>query len=397
MASLRAEKLPRETKQIDFILLAAMILLLGLGLAMLFSASYYRADFLFNDPFHFIRSQAIYAALGLVAATVAVFLPINALGKLIPILIFLSIILMVMTFIPGIGVEYLGARRWIAVAGYTFQPAELVKLTLILYLAYILGKKQDRLGDVVNSLLPPFIIVILFVALIYLQNDFSSSMFLAFVSLTMFYVAGVKMRHFFALGFVVIPLGVILLLSREHRVIRLISFLEPERDPSGAGYQVLASLSALRNGGLWGKGVGQGLRKLGGLPEAQSDFVFAVLGEELGLIGILGVVALFVVLAWRGYRIALRQKSSFRGLLAYGITSALVVQAGINMAVVSGMVPATGIPMPFFASGGSYLLVTMTLSGFLLNLSASAERSSGEASADGAEEGNGDPQEYAYG
>jgi cell division protein FtsW len=142
MASLRAEKLPRETKQIDFILLAAMILLLGLGLAMLFSASYYRADFLFNDPFHFIRSQAIYAALGLVAATVAVFLPINALGKLIPILIFLSIILMVMTFIPGIGVEYLGARRWIAVAGYTFQPAELVKLTLILYLAYILGKSR---------------------------------------------------------------------------------------------------------------------------------------------------------------------------------------------------------------------------------------------------------------
>ncbi len=373
MGSIRAEKLPREKQQIDLVLLASMLLLLGLGLAMLFSASYYRADFLFNDPFHFIRSQAIYAGLGFFAAVLALLFPVRALGKLIPLMIFLSIILMVMTFIPGIGVEYLGARRWISVANYTFQPAELVKLTLIVYLAYILGKKQDRLDDVVNSLLPPFIIVILFVALIYLQNDFSSSMFLAFISLTMFYVAGVKMRHFIALGLVVIPLGIILLLSREHRVIRLISFLEPERDPSGAGFQVLASLSALRNGGVWGMGIGQGVRKLGGLPEAQSDFVFAVLGEELGLFGVLGVIALFVVLAWRGYRIAARQGSAFRGLLAYGITSALVVQAAINMAVVSGLVPATGIPMPFFASGGSYLLVTMVLSGILLNLSMSAD------------------------
>jgi cell division protein FtsW len=397
MGSVRAEKLPREKRSIDLVLLASMVLLLGLGLAMLFSASYYRADFLFNDPFHFIRSQGLYAAVGLLAAILATLLPMRALGKLIPLLIFLSIILMMMTFIPGIGVEYLGARRWIAVAGYTFQPAELVKLTLILYLAYILGKKQDRLDDVVNSLLPPFIIVILFVALIYLQNDFSSSMFLAFISLTMFYVAGVKMRHFVALGFVVIPLGIILLLSREHRVIRLISFLEPERDPSGAGYQVLASLTALKNGGLWGMGVGEGLRKLGGLPEAQSDFVFAVLGEELGLIGVLGVIALFVVLAWRGYRVALRQTSAFRGLLAYGITSALVVQAGINMAVVSGMVPATGIPMPFFASGGSYLLVTMTLAGFLLNLSAGASGEEGSSAGGGANDTGEDRREYGYG
>lgn len=369
MASIRAEKLPREDRRIDLILLASVVLLLGLGLAMLFSASYYRADYLFDDPFHFIRSQSVYALAGILCALVAALLPLNAMGKLIPPMMMLSALLMVMTFIPGVGVEYLGARRWIAVAGYTFQPSELVKLSLILYLAYILGKKEERIDDVVNSLLPPFIVVILFVALIYLQNDFSSSMFLALVSLTMFYVAGVRMRHFIALGFVVIPLGIILLLSREHRVVRLISFLEPDKDPSGAGYQVLSSLTALHNGGLWGMGIGQGVRKLGGLPEAQSDFVFAVLGEEMGLLGVLAVIALFAIIAWRGYRIALKQNSSYKGLLAYGITTALVLQAVINMAVVSGMVPATGIPMPFFASGGSYLLVTLILCGLLINLS----------------------------
>lgn len=384
----QAEKIPKQSRGIDVILLASILLLLGIGLSMLFSASYYRADFLFNDPYHFIRSQSIYAGLGVLAGLMVLTIPMNFLTKLIPPMIFLSIALMLLTFIPGVGVEYLGARRWIQLAGYTFQPAELVKLTLIVYLAYILGKKQDRLDDVVNSLLPPFIIVLLFVALIYLQNDFSSAMFLGFIGLTMFYIAGVRMRHFIALGMVVIPLGVILLLSREHRVIRLISFLEPEKDPSGAGYQVLASLSALRNGGFWGMGIGQGIRKLGGLPEAQSDFVFAVLGEELGFLGVSGVILLFALLAWRGYRIATEQQNPMYGLLAYGITSALVLQAGVNMAVVSGMIPATGIPMPFFASGGSYLLITMILSGLLLKLS--MQRS-------GIEENEAETREYAYG
>ncbi|AHC14562.1 putative lipid II flippase FtsW [Salinispira pacifica] len=384
----QAEKIPKQSNGVDVILLASILLLLGTGLSMLFSASYYRADFLFNDPYHFIRSQSMYAALGVLAGLAVLAIPMNLLTRLIPPMIFLSIALMLLTFIPGVGVEYLGARRWIQLAGYTFQPAELVKLTLIVYLAYILGKKQDRLEDVVNSLLPPFIIVLLFVALIYLQNDFSSAMFLGFIGLTMFYIAGVRMRHFIALGFIVVPLGVILLLSREHRVIRLISFLEPEKDPSGAGYQVLASLSALRNGGFWGMGIGQGIRKLGGLPEAQSDFVFAVLGEELGFLGVSGVIVLFGLLAWRGYRIAVAQENPMYALLAYGITSALVLQAGVNMAVVSGMIPATGIPMPFFASGGSYLLITMILSGLLLKLS--MQRSSTEE--DGAE-----PREQAYG
>ena len=364
-----AQKVPREQRQPDMLLLLILILLLGVGLAMLFSASYYRADLLFSDPLRFVQNQLIYAGLGIALAIAALFFPLTLLRKFIPVLILISFVLMILTFVPGIGVEYLGARRQIQLGSYTFQPTELVKLTLILYLAYILSKKQDQLNDVLNNLLPPFIVVLLFISLIYLQNDFSSAVFMGFICLSMFFVAGVKIKYFVALIAVLTPLGLILLLSREHRVIRVISFLEPNRDPSGAGYQVLASLSALRNGGLWGMGIGRGVQKLGGLPEAQSDFVFAVLGEELGFMGVLGVLALFVVLAWRGYMIALEQRGSLYGLLAYGITSILTVQAGINMAVISGLAPATGIPMPFFAAGGSHLLITMIFCGLLLNLS----------------------------
>lgn len=361
--------LPKKGRQLDLMLLFAFIILLGLGLGVLFSASYYRADTLFSDPLRFVRNQAVYAALGTVLALLTIIFPLEYLRKCIPLFLLISFGLMILTFVPGIGVEYLGARRQIQFGGYTFQPTELVKLTLILYLAYILGKKERNLDDVLNNLLPPVIIVMLFITLIYLQNDFSSAVLIGFIALSMFFIAGVKLKYFAALITIAIPLGLILLLSREHRVIRVISFLDPNRDPSGAGYQVLASLSALQNGGLWGMGLGKGVQKLGSLPEAQSDFVFAVLGEELGFMGVLGVLAVFAMLAWRGYAIALRQQSPFYRLLAYGITSLITIQAGINMAVISGMVPPTGIPMPFFAAGGSHLLLTMILCGLLLNIS----------------------------
>ncbi len=367
--SFAIRSLPKKQKYSDKMLIFTLILLLGMGLVMLFSASYYRADLLFSDSFYFLRNQVLYALLGILIAAAAAVFPLEHLRKCVPPFLLLSFCLMVLTFIPGIGVEYLGARRQIQFGGYTFQPTEFAKLALILYLAHILDRKQENLDDILNNLLPATIVVMVFISFIYLQNDFSSAVLIGFITISMFFIAGVKIKYFAALTSVLIPLGIILLFSREHRVIRVISFLEPGRDPSGAGYQVLASLTALRNGKLWGMGIGKGVQKLGGLPEAQSDFVFAVLGEELGFIGILGVLALFVLLAWRGFSLALRQRNTFFGLLAYGITALLTVQAGINMAVISGMAPATGIPMPFFAAGGSHLLISMILCGLLVNVS----------------------------
>ena len=263
----------------------------------------------------------------------------------------------------------MGARRWLFVFGQSFEPSELVKFSIVLYLAAIFSKKQDRINDPVNSLLPPLLVVSLFVALIYLQNDFSTAFFILLIALAMFLIAQVRILFFLLLSLLFVPLGGMLLFTKAHRVRRLMAFLNPLADPSGSGYQVIAAQSAFISGGFWGRGLGKGVRKLGGLPEAHSDFIYAVVGEETGFLGALFVLLLFLVLAWRGYSLAMKGKDSFTRYLAFGITSTITLQALLNIAVVTGLVPATGIPLPFFSSGGSSMLLTLTMGGVLFNLS----------------------------
>ena len=358
-----------ETSRGDMLLLLAIYLLAGVGLAMLFSSSYFRAEKLFDQPMHFFRRQAAWIALGGAAAFLASRVPLRALRNWLPAILAVTLTLMVMTFLPGVSAEYLGARRWIFLFGYSFQPSELTKFTLILYLAYILDKKSENIEDPVNALLPPLIVVAIFTTLIYLQNDFSTAFFVMVVSLFMFFIAGVPWRYFISLFVAVIPISLIMLFSREHRVKRILSFIEPRLDPSGTGYQVLASQNALARGGLWGTGIGQGTRKLGALPEAHSDFIFAVLGEELGFFGIFLVMGLFGLLAYRGFRTAVACEDRFSSFLTFGLTATIVLQALLNMAVVSGMVPATGVTLPFFSSGGSSLFITLVMCGVIYNVS----------------------------
>ncbi|MFW6337566.1 MAG: putative lipid II flippase FtsW [Alkalispirochaetaceae bacterium] len=366
-----------ETGKGDTLLLLAMFLLSGVGLAILFSSSYFRAEKLFDQPMHFFRRQAAWIALGSVAAFLASRIPLKALRSSLPGILAVTLSLMVMTFLPGVSAEYLGARRWIFLFGYSFQPSELTKFTLILYLAYILDKKSENIDDPVNALLPPLIVVAIFTTLIYLQNDFSTAFFVMVVSLFMFFVAGVPWRYFISLFAAVIPISLIMLLSREHRVKRILSFIEPRLDPTGTGYQVLASQNALARGGLWGTGIGQGTQKLGVLPEAHSDFIFAVLGEELGFFGIFLVMALFGLLAYRGFRTALVCEERFASFLTFGLTVTIAFQALLNMAVVSGMVPATGVTLPFFSSGGSSLFITLVMCGVIYNVSRRLPESEG--------------------
>lgn len=351
------------------LLLLAIFLLAGVGLAILFSSSYFRAEKLFDHPMHFFQRQAAWIALGGAAAFLASRVPLRGLRNWLPAILAVNLTLMVMTFLPGVSAEYLGARRWIFLFGYSFQPSELTKFTLVLYLAYILDKKSEMLDDPVNALLPPLIVVTIFTTLIYLQNDFSTAFFVMVVSLFMFFVAGVPWRYFISLFVAVFPISLIMLFSREHRVKRILSFIEPRLDPSGTGYQVLASQNALARGGLWGTGIGQGTRKLGALPEAHSDFVFAVLGEELGFFGIFIVMMLFGLLAYRGFRAALACEDQFASYLTFGLTVTIILQALLNMAVVSGMVPATGVTLPFFSSGGSSLFITLLMCGVIYNVS----------------------------
>jgi cell division protein FtsW len=362
-----AERIERTPA--DFALSGVLFLLLGVGLSMLFSASYYWAQTLVQDPYFFFKRQLIWVSIGLVLGFLASRISMGFLKKTVPWILLITLASMLLTFVPGVGTKYLGARRWIFLFGVSFQPSELVKISLVIYLAYILEKKQQNFHDVVNSLLPPFIIAILFTGLIYMQNDYSTAIFVLAVAATMFFVARVPLRYFLTVGLTVIPFATLLLLTREHRVKRIIAFLDPHIDPAGIGYQILASKSALINGGLWGRGIGESVRKFGGLPEAHSDFIFSILGEELGFVGVVLILALFLFLAYRGYRISYYTQDTFRSLLAFGLTSSLVFQAFLNMGVVVGLVPATGITLPFFSAGGSSILVSMVMCGLLINIS----------------------------
>jgi len=361
-----------EKKSADFALIVLMLLLLGIGIAVLYSASYAHAEKLGRSPHYFFYKQLVTIAVGGLACFVASRTPLALFRRTIPVLLLASLVLVLLTFVPQLSQQVQGARRWLFVFGQSFQPSELVKIALVIYLASIFSKKEDRINDPVNSIIPPLIVVSLFVGLILLQNDFSTALFIFCIAVLVFYVARVKIIYFLLLAAVVLPLGVVLLFSREHRVQRILSFLDPERDPMGSGFQVLQAKRALVNGGFWGRGLGMGSKKMGDLPEAHSDFIFAVVGEELGFLGMLFVLSLFLLLAYRGYTIAARSRDSFQYYLAFGLTSVVFLQAMLNMAVVAGLVPATGIPLPFFSSGGSSMLMTLIMMGLLINVSREA-------------------------
>lgn len=371
-----------EHKSGDFILTLLIILLAGIGLSTLFSASYYYGDYKFGDSEYFITRQLVFMIAGVFLAFAVSRISLSFITSMIPLLLFISFILMVATFIPGIGREMMGGRRWIIIAGRSFQPSEFVKLTVVLYLASIFGRKHDRIHDFFNTVLPPLLIMFVFTTLIIAQNDFSTAAFVMTVGLALFYIAGIKYGYFLFIFTALVPLGGMLLFSREHRVRRIIAFLDPASDPVNAGYQVLSARQALSNGGFWGAGIGLGSRKLGGLPEAHSDFIFAVLGEEAGILGVLFIIVLFLALAVRGYGLALkfRENNLFEYFLTFGLTTSILYQALINMAVVSGMVPVTGITLPFFSHGGSSVIITFIMCGLLLNLSRNKTNIMGDAS-----------------
>jgi len=358
-----------SSQKVDKVLLYLIILLSVVGFISLFNVSYPRSQVLYENPFSIITKQSIWFFIGGIIAMVLYSFDISRLRKMSPILILFSIILLLFSFIPGIGSEYLGGRRWIILFNISIQPSEFVKLSLVLYLAHILANRQHKMTDVMNTILPAVVVVAVVVGIIYLQNDFSTAVFIFCVAPLMFFVAGVAMRHFLLLFSVAVPVMAILLFTREYRVQRLISFLMPDRDPTGSGFQILAAKSALAQGAFWGKGIGLSQNKFGVLPEVQSDFILAIIGEELGFLGICLVLGFFTLFALRGYAIIYQSEDRFIQLCAFGLTSVVFLQALINAAVVIGLLPTTGITLPFFSAGGSSLVTTLAICGVLLLLS----------------------------
>ncbi|MDR1319710.1 MAG: putative lipid II flippase FtsW [Treponema sp.] len=353
----------------DHVLSAGIFLLVGLGLVTLYSSSFAFAERFFDNGLYFIVRQLFLGAAGLVLFFIAARINPELLRKLIKPLMAFTVLLCALTLIPGIGVVRNGAARWIRLGPWTYQPSELVKLTLPGSLAQIFDKNQDSLDSFRSGVLPPVLVTALFFSLIYLQNNFSTAVFIALNALVVFFLAGVRMRYFFGAAVMFLPLSSLLILTKEHRVRRLISYIHPEWDPQGAGYQVRSSLRTIASGGFWGKGLGQGTRKVASVPEIHSDFIFSAFAEESGFLGIMLFFILFSIFAIHAYRGACRSESVFRRLLAAGLVTFIVSQVLLNIAVVSGTVPATGIPLPFFSAGGSSLATTLICAGLIVNVS----------------------------
>ncbi|MDR2069642.1 MAG: putative lipid II flippase FtsW [Spirochaetaceae bacterium] len=353
----------------DHLLIAVIFLLTGVGLVTLYSASYAFGERFFEDGLYFFSRQVVFGALGILLFFLALRIPLRILRKCIVPLVLGTLLMCLFTFVPGIGVMKNGAARWIHIGSYTYQPSELVKLVLPLYLAHILTKKADKIRVFSSGILPPAMVTMLFFFLIYLQNNFSTALFVAINALVVFFFAGVPFGYFIGAGVILGPLSALLIFTKEHRLRRLISFIWPDWEPLGAGYQVHSSILTIESGEFWGKGIGQGIRKISSVPEIHSDFIFSSYAEETGFIGVLFFFLLLGIFMVRGYRVSLRTEDTFGRLLSFGLVTTISSQMLLNVAVVSGVLPATGIPLPFFSAGGSSLATTLLIAGLIVNVS----------------------------
>ena len=344
--------------KIDHILVASVILLVGLGLVTLYSTSR-----------GYAQKQAIFAIVGLSLFFLASAVNLEFVRKIMKHLVLGSIILCALTLAPIVGVEKNGAARWIGIGGLTYQPSELVKLILPLYLAHYFEKKKEDIDSLSRGIIPPALIVGVFFLFIFLQNNFSTAVFIAFNALFLFFLAGVKFRYFFGAIAMFVPTAIILVLQKEHRIRRFLRFIQPDFEPFGAGYQVNASIFAVSSGGFWGKGIGQGTRKISSVPEVHSDFIFSAYAEELGFLGVMLFCILFAIFAIRGYHAALRNENTFNRMLGCGLVTMIISQVLLNVAVVIGALPATGVTLPFFSAGGSSLVTTLIMAGLIVNVS----------------------------
>jgi len=366
-----------QKQRIDHLLVASILLLTGLGLVTLYSSSYAFAQRFFGSGLYFITRQAVLGGAGIVLFILASVIDLEILRKFVKPLVLGCIILCILTFVPGIGVRKNGAARWIGIGSYTYQPSELVKLILPLYLAHIFDKKKQDIDILSRGIIPPALITGVFFVLIFLQNNFSTAVFLAINALFIFFLAGIKFRYFFSAIFMFIPTAAILVLKKEHRIRRFLSYIQPEFEPQGAGYQVNSSILSISSGGFWGKGLGQGTRKIASVPEVHSDFIFSSFAEEAGFLGVALFCFLFAVFAIRGYIASMRNENPFNRLLGCGLVTMIVSQVLLNVAVVAGALPATGIPLPFFSAGGSSLATSLVMAGLIVNISRHSRKHSG--------------------
>ena len=322
-----------------------------------------------NDALYFVKRQLVCSAAGLLLFFFFLVLDMETIKKLVIYMVLFTLILCALTFIKPLSIEKNGARRWIRMPfNFTFQPSELVKFSVILYLASYFDKlNEDVSGE--KDVLPCVGVFLLMVLLVLLQKDFSTSVFIVLCGILLFFVAGVKLRWVWPFLLIAIPVGIIVITSEQYRIERIIGFLKPSEGGQSFNYQANASKAAISAGGVWGVGIGRGLGKLNSIPEVQADYIFAGWTEAMGYAGVIVYLMLLLFFAWRGYKAAFNCPNRFAAYGCFGCVSVIFMQSIVNCMVVCGLLPATGLPLPFFSVGGSSIIITLAMCGFILNSS----------------------------
>jgi len=358
-----------EDKLPDIILLLVTLILVTVGTAMIYSSSSIIALEKFKDGQYFLKKQLFFVFVGMAAMIFMTRTPYERLKKLAYPGMLLSFVLLSCLLVPHLGMKRGGATRWLNLGGFSFQVTELVKITVVIFLAHLLTRKAHQLKDFNKGVLIPLVVTSIAILLILLEPDFGTAVIIAAILLLMLFIAGAQIKHLSFLVAAFMPVGVALIMYKGYRLARLTAFLDPWKDPHNTGFQIIQSLLSFGSGGTFGVGIGNGMQKLFYLPEPHTDFILSIIAEESGFIGVAIVIVMFAVFALRGFMIALKAPDLFGTLLAAGLTMVIAMEAFVNIAGVMGLIPLKGLALPFLSYGGTAFIMTMTAVGILLNIS----------------------------
>lgn len=356
-------------KKLDLVLLTAIILISILGIIMVYSSSSIWASYKFNDPYKYLKMQSLFLIIGLIIMIVVSKIDYTYYLKKTNIILGVCFLLLILVLIPGIGSVRNGSRSWFGIGSLGIQPSEFAKIALIIFTSKYLIRNEKELKNIKKGVFPILLILISIFGLIMLQPDFGTGSIIVITIVMMLFISGVNLRFFVKIGLLGLVGAVSLIIIAPYRLKRIVSFLNPWSDPLGSGFQIIQSLYAIGPGGLLGLGFGNSIQKHFYLPEPQTDFIFSIISEELGFMGVIIVSSLFIIIIYRSIQIALKSEDLFAKYLVFGITFQLAFQTILNLMVVVGLIPVTGVTLPFLSYGGSSLLITLFSMGIILNVS----------------------------
>lgn len=356
-----------QYRKSDTGLIVSVIILWGIGICTLYFCSSAYCGKVFGDELMLVRRQLVASAIGLAGLLFFAFMPLSKIRKILPVVMLITVVLLLATFVPAFNEERNGAKRWVKLPFFRFQPSELAKFAIVLYLANFFDKYQRERDSEERTVFPAVVVMTLFVVLIFAEKDFSTGLFLFLLCLLMFFISGIKTLWLIPMAVIGIPSLAMMIVWEPYRMERIAGFLHPEQFGQTVNYQTNASLRAISAGGFWGQGIGNGLGKLNAIPEVQADYIFAGWTEAMGFVGVLLYFVLICIFAYRAYKCSFTCPDRFGAIGTFGCASAIFFQSLTNVGVVCGALPSTGIPLPFFSAGGSSIIITLCMCGFMIN------------------------------